>query len=174
MLLQAEHLSINFGSRQLLSDVLRLGISKAKAAADHVVRVNPDVSVEAVEEFLTGSNAAALLAGCDAVMDALDNIQSRKILAAACETAKIPYIYGAISGWVAQSALSMPGDKLIEKLYPEDTVVRDKSVLSFTPALCASIQAALCIKYLAGRPVETGTIYYFDLMNQEFETIHLV
>ena len=161
-------------NRQLLSDVPHLGISKVKAAADHVVRVNPDVSVEAVEEFLTGSNAAALLAGCDVVMDALDNIQSRKILAAACETAKIPYIYGAISGWVAQAAVSMPGDHLIDTLYPEKIEIKDKSVLSFTPSLCASMQVALCVKLLVGRGVETGTIYYFDLLNQEFETIPMV
>ena len=161
-------------NRQLLSDVPRLGISKAKAAADHVVRVNPDVSVEAVEEFLTGSNAAALLAGCDAVMDALDNIQSRKILASACETAKIPYVYGAIQGWVAQAAVSMPGDNLIGKLFPDEVEIRDKSVLSFTPALCASMQTALCVKLLIGRPVETGVLSYFDLLNQEFETIPMV
>ena len=158
-------------NRQLLSDVPHLGISKAKAAADHVVRVNPDVSVEAVEAFLTESNVVDLLADCDLVMDALDNIQSRKILAAACERAKIPYVYGAIQGWVAQVAISMPGDNLIAKLFPEEVEIRDKSVLSFTPALCASMQASLCVKLLVGRPVETGTVYYFDLLNQEFETI---
>ena len=161
-------------NRQLLSDVPHLGISKVKAAADHVVRVNPDVSVEAVEEFLTGSNAAALVAGCDIVMDALDNIQSRKILAAACAKAEIPYVYGAISGWVAQAAVSMPGDGLIETLYPEDVVIADKSVLSFTPAMCASMQSALCVKLLTGRSVESGKIYYFDLLNHEFETIQMV
>jgi molybdopterin/thiamine biosynthesis adenylyltransferase len=160
-------------NRQLLSDVPRLGISKAKAAADHVAWVNPEVSVEAMEEFLTESNAAALVAGCDVVMDALDNIQSRKILASACETAKIPYVYGAIQGWVAQAAISLPGDRLIDRLYPEEIQIRDKSVLSFTPALCASMQTALCVKLLTGRSVETGTIYYFDLLNQEFETIDM-
>ena len=161
-------------NRQLLSDVPRLGTSKAKAAADHVVRVNPDVSVEAVEEFLTESNAAALLAGCDAVMDALDNIQSRKILASACETAKTPYVYGAIQGWVAQAGISMPGDNLIAKLFPEEVEIRDKSVLSFTPAMCASMQTSLCVKLLTGRPVETGVLSYFDLLNQECETIPMV
>ena len=81
---------------------------------------------------------------------------------------------GRSGGWVAQAAVSMPGDNLIETLYPEETVLKDKSVLSFTPALCASMQTALCVKLLLGRPVETGTIYYFDLLNQEFETIPLV
>ena len=68
----------------------------------------------------------------------------------------------------------MPGDHLIDTLYPEEIEIRDKSVLSFTPALCASMQASLCVKLLAGHPVETGTVYYFDLLNQEFETIPLV
>ena len=161
-------------NRQLLSDVHLLGISKAKAAADHVARVNPDVSVEAVETFMTAGNVQQLIEGCDAVLDALDNIQSRRILAAACEKANIPYIYGAIQGWVAQAAISMPGDNLIGKLFPREVELRDKSVLSFTPALCASMQTALCVRLLTGRTVKTGEIYYFDLLNQEFETIAMV
>ena len=160
-------------NRQLLSRVPLLGVSKAKAAAEHIARVNPDVFVEAVECYLTEDNAAELLAGCDVVMDALDNIPSRRILAAACAEAKIPYIYGAIQGWVAQAAISLPGDQLIDRLYPAEIEIRDKSVLSFTPALCASMQTSLCVKLLTGRSVETGTIYYFDLLNQEFETIDM-
>jgi molybdopterin/thiamine biosynthesis adenylyltransferase len=161
-------------NRQLLSDVQMLGISKAKAAADHVARVNPDVLVEAVDTFMTADNVQQLIEGSDVVLDALDNIQSRKILAAACEQAKTPYVYGAIQGWVAQAAVSMPGDNLIGKLFPEEVDIRDKSVLSFTPALCASMQVALCVKLLVGRPVDTGCIYYFDLLNQEYETIPMV
>jgi len=161
-------------NRQLLSAVPLLGVSKAKAAADHIARVNPDVTVESVQTFLTEGNAAEILAGCDIVMDALDNIPGRRVLAAACEKANIPYIYGAIQGWVAQAAVSMPGDRLIDRLYPEEIEIRDKSVLSFTPALCASMQTALCVKLLTGRAVETGKIYYFDLLNQEFETIPMV
>lgn len=158
-------------NRQLFSEIPVLGRNKARVASDRLARINPDIAVDAVEAFLTEENAAALLQGCDIAVDALDNIPSRRLLAAACEKAGIPLVYGAISGWVAQSALSMPGDRLVEILYPEDVVVRDKSVLSFTPALCASMQSALCIKYLTGRPVESGVIYYFDLLNQEFEII---
>ncbi len=161
-------------NRQLLSEVPLIGTGKAKAAAERVRRVNPDVAIEAVEAFLTEENALSLLEGCDVVMDALDNIQSRRILASACETARIPYIYGAIQGWVAQAGISVPGDHLIEKLFPEDVEIRDKSVLSFTPAFCASMQVSLCTKLLLGRTVTSGTVYYYDLLNMEFETIPLV
>ena len=158
-------------NRQLLSSVPLLGVSKARAAANHIARVNPEITVEAVEDFLTEGNVSQLLAGCDVVLDALDNIPSRKILASACAEAGIPYIYGAIQGWVAQAAIAMPEDRLIETLYPEGTTIADKSVLSFTPALCASLQTSLCVKLLLGKTVETGTIYYFDLLHQEFEII---
>lgn len=161
-------------NRQLFSEIPVLGQNKAKVAADRLFRINPDITVETVEAFFTEENASMLLQDCDIVVDALDNIPGRRLLAAACEKANLPLVYGAISGWVAQSAISMPGDKLVEALYPESVVVQDKSVLSFTPALCASMQAALCVKYLVGRPVKTGTIYYFDLLNQEFETIPMV
>jgi len=161
-------------NRQLFSEIPVLGQNKARVAAERIRRIDPDIAVEAVEDFLTEENAPQLLRDRDIVVDALDNIPCRRILAAACEKAGLPLVYGAISGWIAQAALSMPGDKLVEKLYPEDTVVRDKSVLSFTPALCAAIQAALCVKYLTGRPVETGKIFYFDLLDQEFEAIPMV
>lgn len=158
-------------NRQLLSEVPLLGVSKARAAAARISRVNPELSVEAVESFLTEENVKSLIASCDAVLDGLDSIESRRILAQECGRAGIPYIYGAVSGWVAQAAISMPGDHLVELLYPEGAVLKSKSVLSFTPALCASMQVALCVKLLTGRPVETGKLYYFDLLNQEFESI---
>ena len=158
-------------NRQLLSEVPLLGVSKAKAAAAKISRVNPEISVEAVDSFLTEKNVKRLLLFCDVVLDGLDNIESRRILAKECERAGIPYIYGAVNGWVAQAAISMPGDHLVDKLYPKGSVLKNKSVLSFTPALCASMQVSLCVKLLTGRQVETGKLYYFDLLNQEYEAI---
>ena len=161
-------------NRQLLSEIPLLGVNKAKAAADYVRRVNSGVSVEAVEAFMTAENVRSLIDGCDAVIDALDSISARRLLADACSDAGIPYVYGAIQGWVAQAGISMPGDGLIRKLFPEEVEITDKSVLCFTPALCASMQTALCVKLLTGRKVDTGTVYYFDLLNQEFETIPML
>ena len=158
-------------NRQLLSRIPLLGVSKAKAAAEHISKINPDIEAEAIEDFMTSQNVHVLTAGCDIVIDALDNIPSRRLLAAACAENGLPYIYGAIQGWVAQAGISMPGDSLIGTLFPQEVEIQDKSVLSFTPALCASIQVSLCVKLLLGRPVDTGTIYYFDLLNYEFETI---
>lgn len=161
-------------NRQVLSEVSILGQSKAAAAADRVRRINPEISIQGLHTWISEENAEALISGCDAVLDALDSIPARKMLANACAKANIPFIHGAIRGWVAQAAVSMPGDHLMEILYPTNAAANDKSVLSFTPSLCASMQAALCIKLLCGRPVETGRLYYFDLHDMEFETIPMI
>ena len=158
-------------NRQILSTESLMGKSKAETAAVRVNAINSSVNVHPYCTYLTEENAVEIISGCDAVLGGLDNIPTRKILARACAEEGIPYIYGAISGWVAQAGISMPGDGMIDRLYPKDTPLKDKSVLSFTPALCASMQAALCVKLLTGRPVESGVLYYFDLLDQEFEKI---
>ena len=161
-------------NRQLFSEPWVLGKSKARTARNRIEWVNPDIEVEAVEAFLTEENALDIVSGCDVVMDALDNVSARRVLSRACEKSGIPYVYGAISGWVAQCAVSMPGDGLIEKLFGAEPEITDKSVLSFTPALCAAMQCALCVKLLCGRKLETGQIYYSDLLNMEFENISII
>lgn len=161
-------------NRQLYSQESLLGTKKAEAAAARVKNINSDVVVESVPAYLDSDNARELLSGCDAVLGGLDNIPTRKLLARACAEAGIPYIYGAISGWVAQAGVSFPGDGLIDRLYPKDVTITDKSVLSFTPALCASMQTALCVKLLTGQTVESGKIYYVDLSDMEFETIPIL
>ena len=158
-------------NRQLLSTVSHLGSSKATAAADRVQGINPLVQVQAYPVFLEEANARELIADCDAVLDGLDSIPARKILAKACAEERIPYFYGAIGGWVAQAAICLPDDDLLEKLYLDDSAVTDKSVLSFTPALCAAMQVSLCVKWLTGRPVDTGKLHYADLLYEEYTQI---
>ena len=158
-------------NRQLLSKTDTLGKSKAETAAQRVSEINPDVTVQAVREFLSETNAEAVIGGCDAVFDALDNIETRRILAKACKMAGIPYIYGAIEGWRAQAAVIMPENDTISMLYPEGAELKSKSSLSFIPAFCASVQVSLGVKLLAGRETETGKLYYFDLLELDTEEI---
>lgn len=160
-------------NRQLLLEQSLIGYPKAKAAQERVQRINPHIKVEPIIAALDANNASTLIADCDLALDGLDSIPARRILAAACTETHIPYVYGAISGWVAQAAVSMPGDNFLDALYPPDVTIRDKSVLSFTPAFCASMQVALGVKLLTGRPIKSGVLYYYDLLNQEFETIPL-
>jgi len=156
-------------NRQLLSEPALLGQSKATAAAARLRRIHPNIKAEAYPVFLTAENAAELLAGCDLVLDGLDSVAARKILAGAL----VPCVFGAIGGWTAQAALSLPGDGLVERLYQGEDEPGDKSALSFTPALCAAVQAALGVRFLTGRDVESGVLHYIDILHGDFELFSL-
>lgn len=158
-------------NRQLLSAPELLGRSKAEVAAERAAAVNPDVHFVAVPEFLTEENVRSFIRGCDAVLDALDSVASRLMLAKACSEERIPLIHGAICGWNAQAAIVMPGNDLLERIYPHGAALKSKTSLSFTPAFCASLQTALCVRLLTGREVETGKLYVADLMDMELERL---
>jgi len=158
-------------NRQLFSAPGLLGKPKAEVAAERAAAVNPDVRFVAVPEFVTEANVDSLIRGCDAVLDALDNIASRHMLAKACAQAHIPLIHGAICGWSAQAAVVMPGDDLMEQIYPAGAALSSKASLSFTPPFCAALQTALCVQLLTGREIETGKLYVADLLYMEMETL---
>ena len=158
-------------NRQLLSAPGVLGRSKAEVAAERAASVNPDVRFVAVPEFVTEANVDELVRGCDAVLDALDNIPSRQLLAKACAEAQIPMIHGAICGWTAQAAIVLPGDGMLDWVYPEGAALKSKASLSFTPPFCAALQTALCVRLLTGREVEAGNLYVADLLDMEMASL---
>ena len=158
-------------NRQLYAAPGVLGRRKAEVAAERAAAVNPDVRFTAIPEFVTEENAGRLVRGCDAVLDALDNIASRRVLAQACSDAGVPLIHGAICGWNAQAAVILPGDGMMDLIYPEGAALSSKASLSFTPPFCAALQTALCVRLLAGREVEAGKLYVADLLDMEMESI---
>lgn len=160
-------------NRQLLCTPDLIGTAKVQTARARIHSINPAVIVEERPLLLTAQNARELMADCDIVLDALDNIEGRQCLYDAAQQSGVPYVYGAITGWVAQAALFLPGEAGIHALYPKGVALTDRSVLSFTPALCASMQASLAVNQLCGRPVESGILHYVDLSSMEFESFAL-
>ena len=80
-------------------------------------------------------------------------------------------IHGAICGWTAPAAIVMPGDDLMEQIYPEGAALSSKASLPFTPPFCAALQTALCVRLLTGREIETGKLYVADLLYMEMERL---
>jgi molybdopterin/thiamine biosynthesis adenylyltransferase len=140
-------------NRQLLSSPDRLGTSKIEAARARVETINPAVTVDAHRDALSAANAARYLAGCSAVVDGLDNVLTRRELAAACRELRVPLVHGAIAGWYGQVAVQLPGDDISPLLRPTAGGKGIETALgnpSFTPAVVASLQVAETVKVLLG------------------------
>ena len=171
-----DHFTESNLNRQLFSTEENLGVLKVLAARDRIRVVNPNTVLNAVPHALNEGTAAALLSGCDVVVDALDNVPSRLILANHCQKLGIPLIHGAAEGWCGQTTTFTKG-KGMELLYPdgiETEVEPEMGTLPFATAMTASIQCAEAVKLLTGRTTNlSGRLLQFDLLTQEYEYIPL-
>lgn len=162
-------------NRQLLSRENNIGKSKALIAKEHLAEVNSTVEVTAITAFLDQDNGKRLVKGHDVVIDALDNMQSRKILETACSGEGIPMIHGAIAGWYGQVAVILPEKNLLSKIYPDNMEKGAETDLgnpSFTPAAVASIQVSECIKLLLKRDgLLADKMLTIDLLTHEYDIL---
>ena len=162
-------------NRQVLSNEGNLGRSKAEEAVLQMKLINSEVRIDPVYAFIDESNAAELIRGFDAVVDALDNISSRKTLEHACEAENIPLVHGAIAGWNGQVSVVMPGDGTIAAVY-EGEEEKCEEVLTgnpyFTPAVVSAIEVAETVKLLLGREGSLmSRMLIIDLLHHDYETI---
>lgn len=164
-------------NRQLLSSNMNLGKPKVLAAQQRMKAVNPLVTVDAIQDFLTEDNAAEMMRGCDVVIDALDNISSRLLLQKAAKEVGIPLVHGAIAGWQGQVCTIQPGEDTLNILYGNMEVEKGAEVetgnLPFAAALVASVQAAEAVKLLLGRGTINSELLLIDLLNCIFDNIPL-
>jgi molybdopterin/thiamine biosynthesis adenylyltransferase len=159
-------------NRQLNCLENNLGKSKALETKERLHAIRPGMSAEAYDTFLTEENAVGLLRGHDVIIDALDNIKTRLLLEKTADALKIPFVHGAVEGWNAQVCTVFPGDFILSKLYPPDSEGGSPGVLSFTPAFCASIQAAEALKILLCKDnILRNKLLMADLKKHSFEII---
>ena len=162
-------------NRQLLCTSDTLGQSKAEAAKQRALAIAPGVDFESFSLRLTAENARALLEGCDAAVDGLDNVESRLVLEQACAELGIPLIHGAVSGWAAQVAVVPPGSGLLTLLYTQAEPAPSPAVLPFTAALCAAVQATEATKLLCQRDVTLwGKLWLYDGLSGENHVVELI
>jgi molybdopterin-synthase adenylyltransferase len=162
-------------NRQILSNQNNLKEQKSIIAAKHVMKINSDVVVEAVSSFIDEVNAEEILKGCNIVVDALDNLSVRKMVAEKCSQLNIPYIFGAIAGWYGQVSVIVPNSNMSDLLFESQHHKGHEQKVgnpSFTPAIIAGIQVSECIKYILNKgEITTNTLLMIDLLNNEMEKI---
>jgi len=173
-------------NRQLLADAAAIGRDKAACAFERIRRIRPDADVTAVNVYMDAGSLPGLVKGCGLALDATDNAGTRKSLFAACKNENIPLIYAAVNGWRVQAAFLLPEGDPYELLYPGcgpyelphpgfetgGAQAGPVSVMSFAPGMAASMQAALAVRRLCGKPCRTG-LHYFDMLAMEYRFIEL-
>jgi molybdopterin/thiamine biosynthesis adenylyltransferase len=161
-------------NRQALCTVDVIGRPKVEAAVEAAASVNPGVNVIPHRRKLEPAGAAELLSGCDAVVDALDNVADRFVLEDAVRALGIPLVHGALAGFEGQLMTIFPEDEGLVLLYGSRNPSIRKSaspeavlgVPTITPAVVASLEAMEVLKILLNR----GRIFRNRLVHIDLET----
>jgi molybdopterin/thiamine biosynthesis adenylyltransferase len=144
-------------NRQLLSTVANLSRSKAEAAAERVGVINPSTMVVVHPCFLTAHNAAELLAGCQVVVDCLDNLRTRFAVEDACRLIGSPMVSAAVAGASGHLTAVFPEDRGLRLVYgePHDLPLKGAETtlgtVPYSVAFLASLECAEVAKILLGR-----------------------
>jgi len=88
--------------RQVLYATEDRGKLKAVAARERLLRLNPDIAINAYPEELTDMNALGLFSGYDVIVDGTDNFGAKFLVNDAAVKAGKPVVYGAIQGFEGQ------------------------------------------------------------------------
>lgn len=91
--------------RQILYRTDQVGATKTACAATALAGLNPGIRVETHELRLDTTNARALVAGHDLVIDGTDSFASRLAVNAACVAERVPLVSAALGAFEGQLAL---------------------------------------------------------------------
>lgn len=167
-------------NRQVFSTTKTLKQNKANATKAALIDINPDVAVTAHPVMLSETNVCDLLRNHDLVVDCLDNIKTRFMVADACSDLNIPLIHGAIAGFYGHVANIFPGDGLLKLIYPDvnNSAKGLETALGnppFTPQLVAALQCSEALKLLAGsRNVLRNAMLHIDMLENSYDLIELI
>lgn len=166
-------------NRQILCDVEHLSRPKVHVIEERMKAVNPLVHIAPISVDLNRENADELIHGSDLVLDALDNVSGRFVLAEAARLLGIPFIHAAASGWWGQIGTFLPDSPsslsdVYGKMRSRELSEETAGILGPTAAVIGSLEALEALRILSGRePAYSGKLLYFDGESGGFEMVPL-
>jgi adenylyltransferase/sulfurtransferase len=162
--------------RQVLYATAEIGANKAETARQHLLALNPHLTVHAHTQRLSGQNAAALFERYDLIIDGTDRLAVRYLINDACVLLRKPLVSAAIHRFEGQAMTYVPGrGPCYRCLYPaaDDSLVPNcaqAGVLGVLPGVMGSLQATEALKLLLGigEPL-LGRLLVYDSLSLQFQ-----
>jgi adenylyltransferase/sulfurtransferase len=174
--------------RQIVHDTARVGTPKVASAREMVGRLNPHVTVEAIEARLTAANALELIARYDIVADGSDNAETRYLVSDACYFAKRPLVFGAVGPFDGYVSTFKPYERtgdgtpyptyrcLFPEAPPPGTVPNcaEAGVLGSVVGVIGTLQATEVLKEILGVGTGlAGRLLIYDALAARFESLNV-
>ncbi|RZJ30125.1 MAG: molybdopterin-synthase adenylyltransferase MoeB [Brevundimonas sp.] len=152
--------------RQILFDSADIGRAKVVAGTETLAALNPHVGLEPRPDRLTPDNAAALIEGCDVIIDGTDDFATRFAVSAACLARRIPLVSGALGRWSGQVGVFQGGPCyrcMVPDSPPDAETCARVGVIGALAGVVGSMAALETIKLIAaaGEPL-SGRLLLYD------------
>ena len=178
-LVDFDHVELTNLQRQIAHKTSSIKQLKTQSCKQSCLDLNPEISINTVEEKLTIDTLAQLLEGVDVVLDATDNFESRFGINKASVKTKTPLVSGAAIRFDAQLTVFRPdleNQPCYHCLYKEQgneaQLCNENGVISPLVGIIGSMQALETIKILTNigkSPV--GILQLFDAKYSQWRSI---
>ncbi|KUG15374.1 sulfur carrier protein adenylyltransferase thif [hydrocarbon metagenome] len=138
-------------NRQILHFEQDIGRRKTVSAGEKLQAINPDITVQVIDETIDADSIDRLIGNADGIVDAMDNFPTRYLLNEKACAADIPFFHGAIRGFYGQVTTILPGRTACLKcIFPTPPPKEVFPVVGMTPGLIGMVQATEVLKYIVG------------------------
>jgi molybdopterin/thiamine biosynthesis adenylyltransferase/rhodanese-related sulfurtransferase len=167
--------------RQVIHGTSDIGRAKVESAVRQIAELNPDVTVEPIQERLCPENVLDLVGRYDLVVDGADNFATRYLINDACVILGKPNVHGGVDRFRGQvTVFSLPDGPCYRCLFdeppPPGTALNcaEAGVLGVVPGIIGTIQTAEAFKLLLGigEPL-IGRLLTFDALPMTFREISI-
>ncbi len=153
ILVRGGELRLDDMNRQVLMTDDWVGSPRVFKAQETLLSINPDVEIEAVNDYVTADNVDALVQSADIALDCAHNFTERDLLNAACVRWRCPMVEAAMNDMEAYLTTIVPHETgCLSCLFPEkpDWDRRGFGVLGAVSGTLACLTALEAIKFLTG------------------------
>jgi molybdopterin/thiamine biosynthesis adenylyltransferase len=166
--------------RQVIHFTPDVGKAKVLSAKEKINQINPDVKVNAYQEFFTADNAFDIIREYDFIVDGTDNFPVKFLINDACVLGGKPFSHGGILRFDGQTLTHLPGTACYRCAFhappPPDAVptCSQAGVLGAIAGMLGTIQAAEALKFLTGTgELLTNRLLTFNAKSMTFRTVNL-
>jgi len=164
--------------RQILHTTPDVGRPKVVSARETLEAINPNITINTIEERITSANVLDIIKDYDIVMDGSDNFPTRFLMNDACYMLGKPLVSGSMfrfDGQVTVLRGHLPTDPCYRCLYPEpppaDLVpsCQEAGVLGVLAGTVGILQATETIKLILGQGTPlAGQLLVYNALEMEF------
>ena len=148
-------------NRQILLTEEDIGRYKVEVVKEVLLKKNSEAQITSINQKIDAQNIEKLIHGYDVIVDAVDNWETKLIIAKAEKDKNIPLLHVGVDGNKGQFAL-FKNKSLLDIVDSKVKASPHDGVMGPMVGLLSSFGSLLLLHFLAEEEIEIDTLFYFD------------